>query len=65
MERTKHDEETTILPRPFNKCWTDQYSYDGLIRRIMQAVQTREREYCYVYFIYAKEKDEYYEEAER
>ena len=65
LQRSKHDEETTTLPRPFNKCWTNQYSYDGLIRRIMQAVQTREREYCYVTFIYAREKDEYTEEVEK
>lgn len=66
LEREKHGEATTTLPRGLTTRYTKDCSYTLLIRRILQAVQSREREHCNVYFVNAGGKPEdFSQEAER
>lgn len=51
-EREDHDEQTTMYPKFFSASNTESYSHDNLIRRILYAVQGRERELGYVFFHY-------------
>lgn len=49
-ERADNDEATTKHPKDFNAANLNKYSHAPLIKRIMYAVQTREREKCDVLF---------------
>ena len=50
-EREDHGGATTTLPRQLHTCWLHKkFSHSDLIARILQAVQTREREHCWVKF---------------